>query len=88
MIYKGKKININKNFENKKFVITGSFDNYSREELKEIIESKGGTSSDSVSSKTNVVIAGENAGSKFDKAKELNIEIWDNKKLNEMLKVN
>ena len=57
------------------FVITGSFENYSREELKSIIENNGGKTSGSVSKKTNYLLAGENCGSKLDKANELNIEI-------------
>lgn len=85
-IYKGKKISVDNNFENKKFVITGSFTKFTREELKEIIESKGGISIDSISSKTNVLIVGKDAGSKLQKAQKLNIEIWDEEELNLKLK--
>ncbi|MBQ3142484.1 MAG: NAD-dependent DNA ligase LigA [Bacilli bacterium] len=84
--YKGKAIVENENFVNKKFVITGSFENLTREEIKEKIESFGGFTSDSVSKKTDIVIAGENAGSKLQKASELGIIIWDKDKLNDMLK--
>lgn len=84
--YIGKEIENNSNFENKKFVITGSFDNLSRDEIKEIIESSGGYTSESVSKKTDVVIVGDNPGSKFDKAKELNIEIWNKEKLEEIIR--
>ena len=66
---------------NKKFVITGTIDNYSRDEIKKILESYGATVSDSVSKKTNYVIVGENPGSKEQKARDLNIEIWDNDKI-------
>lgn len=84
--YKGKAIVENENFVNKKFVITGSFENLTREEIKEKIESFGGFTSDSVSKKTDIVIAGENSGSKLQKASELGIIIWDKDKLNDMLK--
>ena len=84
--YKGKAIVENENFVNKKFVITGSFENLTREEIKEKIESFGGFTSDSVSKKTDIVIAGENAGNKLQKASELGIIIWDKDKLNDMLK--
>lgn len=64
-------------FENKKIVITGSLNFLSREELSKTIEDSGGTVSGSVSKKTDVVIVGTDPGSKYDKAIELNIEIWD-----------
>lgn len=83
--YQKDEIKSNENFTNKKFVITGTIDGISRDELKEIIVKYGGSTSDSVSSKTDVVIVGENAGSKLLKAKELNIEIWDQEKLNQVL---
>lgn len=72
---------------NKKFVITGTLEKYTREELKEIIDACGGKTSDSVSKSTDVVIVGENPGSKYDKARELGITIWkeeDLAKLNDV----
>ena len=57
----------------------------SRDEAKEKVELLGGKTSSSVSKKTSVVIVGENAGSKYDKAKELGIEIWDEEKFLSML---
>lgn len=59
------------------FVLTGTFPTLSREEAKEKIEAAGGKVSGSVSKKTNYVIAGEEAGSKLDKAKELNVPVLD-----------
>lgn len=77
-IYNGKEEKENPNFLNKTFVITGTL-SYPREHYIQIIESQGGSVSGSVSKKTSVVIVGENAGSKETKAKELNIEIWNEK---------
>ena len=64
-------------FSNKTFVLTGSLERFTRDEAKEKIESLGGICSSSVSKKTNVVIAGNEAGSKLEKAKNLSITIWD-----------
>ena len=77
MEYKGEKIIQDEAFTNKKFVLTGTISFLSRDELKKIIEDRGGEVSGSVSKKTDVVIAGENPGSKYDKAKSLNIPMWD-----------
>lgn len=63
-------------FTNKTYVLTGSLENFTRDEAKTKIEALGGTCSSSVSKKTNVVIAGKEAGSKLKKAQELNITIW------------
>lgn len=76
MNYLGEKIIDDDNFKGLKFVITGTINGVSRDEIKNYIELHGGTTSDSVSKKTDVVIVGENPGSKYDKAKELNINIW------------
>lgn len=59
----------------KTYVITGSFEQYSREQLKDMIEQNGGKTSGSVSKKTDYVLAGEKAGSKLDKANELGVKI-------------
>lgn len=85
MTYNGKKMIEDKNFKDKRFVITGSFDNISRDEIKEFIEERGGLTSDSVSKKTDVVLVGEAPGSKRDKAIELNIPIWNQDKLFEIM---
>ena len=62
--------------ENKKIVISGTFENVSREELKSIIETNGGKNVSSVSKATDILIAGGNMGpSKLEKAKEFNISI-------------
>lgn len=63
-------------FTDKTFVLTGSLKTYTRSEAKDKIESLGGTVSSSVSKKTSVVIAGEEAGSKLKKAQDLELTIW------------
>lgn len=85
MTYLGKKVSENVNFKDKTFVITGTLENYSRDEAKEIVESNGGKSVDSVSKKTSVVIVGKNPGSKYDKAKEFGIEIWNEEEFQKKL---
>ncbi len=62
-------------FANKKVVLTGTLKNFTRTEAENLIEKQGGTTSSSVTSKTNYVLLGENPGSKFDKAKKLGITI-------------
>ena len=74
--YLEKEKNINELFDGKTFVLTGTLSSMSRDEGKELIESLGGKNTGSVSKKTDVVIVGENPGSKYDKAKELGITIW------------
>ena len=70
-----------------RIVITGSFENYSRDELKDIIKSKGGVPSSSISPNTDFLIYGEKAGSKYKKALDLGIELITETKLNEFLKI-
>ena len=86
MDYLGQKVIHDENFSGKTFVITGTMENYKREELKEIVENKGGKTSGSVSKKTDVVLVGKDPGSKYDKALELGITIWDEEELNKRLK--
>lgn len=69
----------------KTFVLTGTLSK-PREEFEKIIEDLGGKTSSSVSRNTNFVLAGENAGSKLLKAKELNIKIINEKEFLEMIK--
>lgn len=77
MEYLGKKIEKNPNFANKSFVLTGTLSSLTRDEAKEIIEENGGKTVESVSKKTSVVIVGDAPGSKYQKALELGIEIWN-----------
>ncbi len=61
--------------DGKRFVVTGTLVQFSRTEVKDFIKQNGGKVSDSVSSKTDFLVAGENAGSKLDKAKELGVPV-------------
>lgn len=67
------------------FVITGTIDNYKRDEIKKLLESNGAKVTGSVSKNTDVVLAGEKSGSKKDKANKLGIEIYENDKLYDFL---
>lgn len=75
----------NINFKDKIFVITGSLEIYSRNEIKELIENIGGKTSESVSKKTDVVIVGKDPGSKYKKAFDLGITIWNEEEFKEKL---
>jgi DNA ligase (NAD+) len=74
-------------FTDKKIVITGSFKT-KRKEIKEFIENSGGQVTGSVSSNTDILLLGENPGSKYDKAKSLGVKIIEEVELNEYLKAN
>ena len=67
------------------FVLTGTLPTLSREEAKQKIEAAGGKVTGSVSKKTSVVVAGEEAGSKLERARELDIEVWTESRLFERL---
>ena len=79
---------VNNVLEDQKFVISGVFQTISRENLKEIIESMGGTVVGSISAKTNYLVAGEGMGpSKKNKAEKLGIPIIDESTFFKMIKV-
>lgn len=87
MTFKGKKAQIAEGspFAGKTVVLTGKLSQMTRNEAKEKIEQLGGTVTGSVSKKTDLVIAGLDAGSKLTKANELGIEVWDEQRLIEIL---
>jgi DNA ligase (NAD+) len=62
-------------FAGKQFVLTGKMESYTRDEAKALIETRGGRVNSSVSKKTDYVVAGEDAGSKLDKATELGVAV-------------
>ena len=68
-----------------KIVLTGELKNYSREQIKELIRDLGGDPSSSVSKDTDYVLAGDNPGSKFDKAKRLGVKIISEEEFKKLL---
>lgn len=84
MSYKGKRVNVNISespFSGKTIVLTGKLEQLTRNDAKAKIEELGGKVTGSVSKKTDLVIAGADAGSKLTKARELGIEVWDEDRL-------
>ena len=68
----------------KTFVLTGTLAKYTRDEAKKMIEDAGGKVTGSVSKKTDYVVAGEDAGSKLDKAKDLGVNVIDEKEMEKL----
>ena len=85
MKYIGEKATDNR-FEGKTFVLTGTLENYTRQEASELIEKHGGKTSGTVSKKTDYVLAGAEAGSKLAKAEALGVKIITEAEFNEMIK--
>ena len=85
MEYIGEELKLNEDFLDKSFVLTGTLTKLTRDEAKALIENAGGKTVGSVSKKTYAVIVGDNPGSKYDKAKELNIPIWTEEEFLEKL---
>lgn len=80
MEYKGRKKSddaLDSPFSGKTIVITGKMENYSRNDVKAHVEALGGKVTGSVSKNTDMLIAGEDAGSKYEKAEKLGVDIWD-----------
>ena len=77
---------IDNRFEGMTFVLTGTLPSYTRQEAAAIIESMGGKTASSVSKKTTYVLAGDEAGSKLDKANALAVRVIDESEFNEMIK--
>lgn len=77
---------VDERFKDKVFVLTGTLSKYKRSEAAAIIESMGGKTSSSVSKKTSYVLAGEEAGSKLDKANKLGVPVISEDEFEEMIK--
>lgn len=76
---------IDNRFEGMTFVLTGALDGYSRKEAEDIIEKFGGKASSSVSKKTTYVLAGEDSGSKLEKAQKLGVQIITEQEFTQMI---
>jgi DNA ligase (NAD+) len=84
LVFKGAKKERGTKLAGKTFVLTGTLAKYTREEAKKMIEEAGGRVSGSVSKKTDYVVAGADAGSKLDKAKELGVAVIDEKGMKDL----
>ena len=72
-------------FAGETVVLTGTLSGYKRSEAQKLIESEGGVCQSSVTAKTTLVLAGEEAGSKLEKAKKLGIKVIDEEEFNRRL---
>jgi len=86
LTFSGKKRERGIKLAGKTFVLTGTLTQYTRDQAKKMIEDAGGRVSGSVSKKTDYVVAGTDAGSKLDKAKELGVPVLDEKAMERLLK--
>ncbi len=84
LTFKGKKKERGSKLAGKTFVLTGTLAHFTRDEAKKMIEDAGGKVTGSVSKKTDYVVAGADAGSKLDKAKELGIAVIDEKEMEKL----
>jgi DNA ligase (NAD+) len=85
--FQGKRKERGTRLAGKTFVLTGTLEKYTRDEAKRLIEDAGGKVSGSVSKKTDYVVAGAEAGSKLDKARELGVNVIHEKGMEELLGV-
>jgi DNA ligase (NAD+) len=85
LTFAGKKKERGTKLVGKTFVLTGTLPHYSRDEAKKLIEDAGGKVTGSVSKKTDYVVAGDDAGSKLDKAKELGVKVIDEKGMGKLV---
>lgn len=77
---------VDDNFAGKTFVLTGTLNQITRDKASSLIENRGGKTTSSVTKKTDVVIVGDNPGSKYDKAVNLGITIWNEEEFMELVK--
>jgi len=84
-LLKQSRVQVDERFAGKQFVLTGKMEGYTRDEARALIEARGGRVNSSVSKKTDFVIAGEDSGSKLDKATALGINVIDEAGFRQML---
>jgi DNA ligase (NAD+) len=85
LMFSGKKRERGTKLAGKTFVLTGTLTKYTRDQAKKMIEDAGGRVSGSVSKKTDYVVAGSDAGSKLDKAKELGVSVIEEQEMEKLL---
>jgi DNA ligase (NAD+) len=85
LTFSGKKKEKGTKLAGKTFVLTGTLARYSRDDAKKLIENAGGRVSGSVSKKTDYVVAGSDAGSKLDKARELGVSVIGEEEMERMV---
>jgi DNA ligase (NAD+) len=85
LTFSGKKRERGTKLTGKTFVLTGTLTKYSRDQAKKLIEDAGGRVSGSVSKKTDYVVAGSDAGSKLDKAKELGVTVIEENEMEKLV---
>jgi len=85
LTFSGKKRERSTKLTGKTFVLTGTLTKYSRDQAKKLIEDAGGRVSGSVSKKTDYVVAGSDAGSKLDKAKELGVTVIEENEMEKLV---
>jgi len=85
LAFQGKKKERGTKLAGKTFVLTGTLAHFTRDEAKKLIEDAGGKVTGSVSKKTDYVVAGADAGSKLDKAKELGVSVIGEKEMEKLL---
>src|SRR5208337_3557953 len=86
LTFTGKKKERGTKLAGKTFVLTGTLAQFTRDQAKKMIEDAGGRVSGSVSKKTNYVVAGSDAGSKLDKARELGVSVISEDEMGELLR--
>jgi DNA ligase (NAD+) len=86
LTFTGKKKERGTKLAGKTFVLTGTLAQFTRDQAKKLIEDAGGRVSGSVSKKTDYVVAGSDAGSKLDKAKELGVSVISEEEMKELLR--